>query len=322
MKLKYNPITFVLEKSDETTKLNLLEFLGLIEMSEAKELILKLLKTQMANGGFPSRFDPKTASVKETCRTSVLLLRCGIPADKLNIQAAVNFLLKHQRENGGWSENPELNIPKEIVELSNKESVTWITADVIDLLRKVGLGSEKACLKALNWLREIQSRDGGWFMFEGNGFEGSDPDSTARITFLMKEVYGENDPVYLKGRQLTEKILDEVAKDAERGYYVAPNGEKRTNDIYHLTHLFLASLVDTKKRIESSCDLNDKRIKGIMKAIINTQCTDGGWRPFWSNESDPIYTVLALKLLYWTSTLKTKELKVWIKTSCGIRWKL
>lgn len=315
MKMKYNPIRFVLEKGDETTRLDLLEFLGLLNSNEAMGLILNLLKTQMANGGFPSKFDPKIASIKETCRTSVLLLRCGIPVDRLNIQAAVNFLLKHQRENGGWSENPELSIPKEIVELSNEKSITWITADVIDLLRKTGLGSETACLKALNWLRTIQSRDGGWFMFEGNGFEGTDPDSTARIVFLMKEVYGENDPVYVKGRQLTEKFLDSVAEDAERRYYVAPKGEKRTNDIYHLTHLFLAPLVDTEKRIESGCDLNDKRIKGIMNAIINAQCKDGGWRPFWSNESDPIYTVLALKLLYWTSTLKTKELKAWIKTS-------
>ena len=313
MKLKFNPISFVLEKGDETTKLDLLEFLGLLHLSEAKELILKLLKTQMDNGGFPSRLDLKIAGIDRTCRTSVLLLRCGVLVDELNIQAAVNFLLKHQRENGGWSENPELSIPKEIVELSNEKSVTWITADVIDLLRIVGLGSEKACLRALDWLRECQREDGGWFMFEGNGFEGSDPDSTARITFLMKEVYGENDPVYLKGRQLTEKFLDKLAEDAERGYYVAPNGKKRTNDIYHLTHLFLAPLVDTEKRVKSNCDLDDKRIKKIMKAIINTQCKDGGWRPFWSNESDPAYTVLALKQLNWTSTIKTEDLKAGIK---------
>jgi len=311
MKLKYNPIRYVLEKGDETTKLDLLEFLGLLDSSEAKESILTLLKTQMANGGFPSRLDPKTAGVKETCRTSILLLRCGIPVDRLTIQAAVNFLLKHQRENGGWSENSELSIPKEIVELTNEKSVTWITADVIVLLRKVGLGSDKACLRALNWLRESQMEDGGWFMFEGSGFEGSDPDSTARIMFLMKEVYGENDAVYLKGKRLTERFLDKVAEDAERGYYVASNSEKRTNDIYHLTHLFLTPLVDTEKRIESSCDLNNKRIREIMRAIINTQCKDGGWRPFWSNESDPLYTVLALKLLKWSTTLKTEELKAY-----------
>ena len=311
MKLKYNPISFVLEKSDETTKLDLLEFLGLLHLSQAKELTLDLLKTQMANGGFPSRLDPKIAGIRETCRTSILLLRCGIPVDKLNIQAAVNFLLKHQRENGGWSENPKLSIPKEIVELSNEKSVTWITADVIGLLRNVGLGRKKACLRALSWLRECQCEDGGWFMFEGSGFEGSDPDSTARITFLMKEVYGENDAVYLKGKRLTEKSLYKVAEDAERGFYMRPNSEKRTNDIYHLTHLFLSPLVDTQERVQSCCDLNDKRIKKIMRAIAITQCGDGGWRPFWSNESDPIYTVLALKLLIWTSTIKAEELRAY-----------
>lgn len=233
MTLKHDSVGFILKRGDDYTKLHLLEFLDLLDTKMAKDLVLTLLKSQMPSGGFPSKFDRQTEGVRETCRTALLLLKCEIPSHRLNIQPAVNSLLKHEREDGGWSENPELSIPEHIIELSNEKSVTWLTADVIKLLREVGLRNSEACQKALSWLRENQNEDGGWRMFEGGGFEGSDPDSTAQILFMMKEIYGENNPVYLKGKPFFEEHLDELARDAERGYYTAPSGEKRENDIYH-----------------------------------------------------------------------------------------
>jgi hypothetical protein len=32
-----------------------------------------------------------------------------------------------------------------------------------------------------------------------------------------------------------------------------------------------------------------------MEALIDLQREDGGWRPFWAEESDPVYTLLAIK---------------------------
>jgi hypothetical protein len=46
---------------------------------------------------------------------------------------------------------------------------------------------------------------------DGNG----DPDATVQITFLMGELYGKDDPIYLKGRELFERHLDECAQDVE-----------------------------------------------------------------------------------------------------------
>ena len=313
MKLKRDPIGFILRQGDDTTKLHLLEFLGLLDTKEAKELILSLLNNQMPNRGFPSRFNKKIAGITTTCRTALLLLKCGIPPDRLNIQSAVKFLLRLQREDGGWSENPKLTIPEKVIELSSKKSVTWLTADVIELLREVGLEKSEACRKALSWLRRVQNEEGGWFMFEGAGFEGSDPDSTAQITFLMKDVYGEDDPIYLESKKLFESFLDDVARDAERGYYLAANGEKRENDIYHLTHLLLSSLVDKNRRIEAGYDLNDERVKKIVGAIVDSQLDDGGWRPFWADKSDPVYTVLTLKLLASVDMLKIEDLRARVK---------
>ncbi len=182
MRLKHDPIGFILREGDDKTKLRLLELLELLDTKKAKELTLNLLKSQMPNGGFTSRFNREIAEVTKTCRTALLLLKCGIPQDCLNIQSAVNFLLSLQRDDGGWSENPKLTIPRKVIELSNEKSVTWLTADVIVLLREVGLAENEACKRALSWLRSIQSEAGGWFMFEGDGFEGSDPDSTAQIS--------------------------------------------------------------------------------------------------------------------------------------------
>jgi len=50
----------------------------------------------------------------------------------------------------------------------------------------------------------------------------------------MREIYGENDAAWLKGIKLFEGFLESVAMDAERGYYIASNGERRENDVYHL----------------------------------------------------------------------------------------
>jgi hypothetical protein len=113
----------------------------------------------------------------------------------------------------------------------------------------------------------------------------------------------------LKGKKLFERFLDDVARDAERRYYVAPNGEKRENDVYHLTHLLLSSLVDKNSRIEAGYNLSDERVKKIVEAIVDSQREDGGWRPFWVDKSDPVYTVLTLKLLASLGALKVKDLR-------------
>lgn len=309
IKLRCNPVEFVFQQGDEVTKLHLLQFLGMLETKKGKDLVLHLLKSQMPSGGFPCKFHEETEGVRETCRNALLLLKCGFPHDRLTIQSAVNYLLKNQRENGGWSENPELTIPEEVVELSTVQGVTWLTADIIELLRNAGLGKSDQCIKALNWLREMQNQDGGWPMFKEDGFRGSDPDSTAQILFMMKEIYGEDDVVWLKGIRLFEKFLDKVAIDVKRGYYTARNGEKRENDIYHLTHLLLSSLVDSKRRIEAGYNLNDVRVNKIVQAILKSQREDGGWRPFWTRESDSAYTVLTLKLLVWLDAVSPEELK-------------
>jgi hypothetical protein len=307
--LRYDALRFVLQRGDDVTKLYLLQLLDLMETKMAKDILLNLLKSQMTSGGFPSAFDAGKEGVRETCRNAFLLMSCGMPSDGLNVMAAVEYLLDEQRGTGGWSENPDLIIPKGVMELSTGKGITWLTTDIVRLLRMVGLGEKDPCTRALNWLREMQNQDGGWSMFKNDGFRGSDPDSSAQILFMMREIYSEDAPVWVKGVELFEKSLNKVALDAERGYYHDPSGKRRDLDIYHLTHVLLSSLVDSNGRIEAGYDLGDPRVKKIVDAIVRTQHEDGGWKPFWTEESDPTYTVLALKLLVWLGVPDLSELR-------------
>jgi hypothetical protein len=318
MKLKHDPFPLIFAQGDEATKLVCLEFFGLRGSPRAKEFLLDLIKQQRSDGAFPSSLDPENWGTRETVRNTLLLLNSGLPPKGVNVDSAVRFILGHQHPDGGWSENPSLVIPPEKVELSNEQGVTWITADVVELLRQVGMGECPECEAALEWLRAMQNQHGGWYSYYGSigdqrGSTG-DPDATAQITFLMGEIYGEDDPVYLRGRELFEAHLDECAQDVERGYRIRlRDGQREELDGYTLTHLLLSWLLDQPRRIQSGYDVSDPRVKQMMEALIEIQREDGGWRPFWSEESSPVYTALAVKVLVLGGMLVRDDLEDTVK---------
>jgi len=318
MKLKHNPFPLIFAQGDEATKLACLEFLGLTDSPRAKGCLLDLIKQQRSNGSFPSRLDPENWGMRETVRNTLLLLKVGLPTKGANVDSAVQFILSRQRPDGGWSENPSLDIPPWMVELSNEKSVTWITADVVELLRQVEMGECRECKTALEWLRAMQNRHGGWYCYSGSIGDQrdatGDPDSTAQITFLMGELYGEDDPVYLRGRGLFETHLDECVQDVDRGYRIRlRDGQREELDGYTLTHLLLSWLLDQPRRIQSGYDTSDPRVKRMMEALVGIQREDGGWRPFWSEESSPVYTALAVKVLVLSGMLARDDLEAAVK---------
>jgi hypothetical protein len=318
MKLKVNPFPPIFAQGDEATKLACLDFFGLSDSPPAKEFLLELIKLQRADGAFPSSLDPQNWGTRETVRNTLLLLEIGLPPKGVNVDSAVRFILRHQRPDGGWSENPSLVIPPEKVELSNERSITWVTADVVELLRQVGMGECRECEAALEWLRTMQNQHGGWYSYSGSigdqrGSTG-DPDSTAQITFLMGEIYGDDDPVYLRGRELFETHFDECVQDVERGHRIRlRDGQRVELDGYTLTHLLLSWLLDQPRRIQSGYDVSDPRVRRMMEALIGIQREDGGWRPFWSEESSPVYTALAVKVLALSGMLTRDDLEAAIK---------
>jgi len=310
MDFKYDPIPFIFAKGHPYARLCVLELAGLAKSPLGNGLLLDLLKTQNKDGGFPSKVDRNFSGMKESERLAFLLLRYGIPKDGLNLASCIKFILRNQTEDGGFKENSKLTIPEKIVELSNQKGVTWLTADIVDLLREFGLENTKACQIGIHWLRKMEISGGGWGLFEDE--EPIDPDSSAQITFLMRDLSGEEDPLYKRGIALYEEHLDQLAKDAEAGFYYR-RGQKEENDIYHLTHLLGQSFFFGKRSADAGYALKDQRVKKIVKAIIQTQREDGGWRPFWSKKSDLLYTGLVIKIFFWIGALKKRKIKSMIE---------
>jgi hypothetical protein len=310
MEFKYDPLPFIFEKGNSFTKLCVLEMVDLWKSALGNELLLDLLKTQKKDGGFPSMIDRKQSGVKETERTANLLLRCKMPKDGLALSSCMKFLLRHQTQDGGFHENPKLTIPQDVVDLSSQKGVTWLTADMVDLLRLVGQENTKACQKAINWLRRIELPEGGWSLFEED--QEVDPDSSAQVTFLMGDLLGKEDTLYKRGIVLYERHLQQRAEEAQTGFWDR-NGEEVENEVYHLTHLLGQSVFSGKRVAEAGYDFKDKRVKKIVGAIMSIQREDGGFRPFWAKHSDPLYTGIVLKILLWAKVMGKKSIRTMIE---------
>lgn len=306
MEFKHDPIPFIFSKGDAFTKLCVLEMVDLWDSPLGRELLLDILKTQGKDGGFPSSIDPNLGGVKETERVANILLRCKMPKDGLALASCMKFLLRNQTEDGGFRENAKLTIPPEVIDLSNQKCVTYLTADMVDLLRATGQENTRTCQKAINWLRRMELPEGGWGLFEGE--EQIDPDSGAQITFLMKDLLGAEDTLYKRGVELHEKHLDQRAIDAKEGFNFF-TGEKRENDIYHLTHLLGQSFFSGQRGADAGYTVKDKRVKKIAEAMVEIQREDGGFRPFWLKESDPLYAGLVLRIFLWIGAIKKSEVK-------------
>jgi len=312
--LKYDPFPLIFQGAD-TIKLACLEFFDLADSPQAKECLLKLIRQQLADGAFPSHLDPKKWGMDETVRNTLLMLKVGLPPEGVNVHSAVHFILSHQRPDGGWSENRALELPPERTWLSNRQSITWLTADVVVLLSQVGMGEGTECTAAVEWLRTMQSQQGGWPSLARDAGDqqndAGDPDVTAQITFLMGELFGQDDPAYLKGKKLFEGYLDECARDVARGYRIRwRDGEKEELDVYTLAHLLLSWWLDPLCRLQRGYDVSDARVKRMMEALVDIQRQDGGWRPFFAQESSPVYTFMALKALILSGALARSDLKV------------
>ena len=111
VKLKRDPFPLIFTHGDAMTQLACLAFLDLADAPQGNACLAKLLKQQRADGAFPSQLDPMTWGMQETVRHTLLLLKVGMPATGVNVNSAVRFVLRNQNPNGGWCENPALEIP-------------------------------------------------------------------------------------------------------------------------------------------------------------------------------------------------------------------
>ena len=313
MMLKRDPFALIFEQGDDATRLACLALFDLADAPQGNVCLAKLIQQQRADGPFPSQFDPEAWGMRETIRHTLLLRQVGVPATDVNVNSAVQFVLRNQNPDGGWCANPALEIPPQITWLSNELSITWLTADAVELLRSMGQGEHPRCQAALTWLRATQNRHGGWSSVARDVAEQEDdlgdPDATAQITFLMGEIYGQEDPIFQRGKRLFERHLDACAQDAERGYWIsARDGAREEIEVYTLTHLLLSSFVDAPRRLLGDYDVSDPRVRRILEVLVEIQSQDGGWRPFFLEESSPLYTMLAVKVLILSRAIPRDDL--------------
>jgi hypothetical protein len=318
MKLKYNPFPIIFLQGDDASQLACLDFLKQGNSPRARACLSALMEQQRFDGGFVSHLNSALWGIQETIKHALLILNVGILLEDSHIQNAVRFVLGKQRIDGGWCENPFLKIPYEQIWLSNQRSVTWLIANVIELLWQAEITEQSEYQGALTWLRNIQNPDGSWSSLateEGNHqVVPGDPDTSAQLTFLMGELFGEEDRQYITVKELFGRHLDECVVDVERGYRIGErDGERAEIDVYHLTHLLLSWYLDPPRRLRGGYDIHDPRVRRMMEMLINIQCQDGGWRPFRAQESFPVNTILALKVLVLSGMLVQEDLDIDIK---------
>lgn len=301
VELRYDPLPLIMNRGGPANVLAVLDEAGLLASSLAREYLLALISRQRPDGGFPSTWDAAQHGVRETERAVRRLLHSGLGPDTLNVAAALRLLLQVQRPDGGWSENPALKLPPTALALSTTVGVTWLTAEVVQTVQEAGADEmTEHYWRALDWLYGWHCSDGGWPALEGQ--DQPDPDSSALITFLLQDVYGENDPIVQQGRLYYERCLTRIAKDAQqRGYDV--RGERCGLDVYHLVDTVLEP-----RAAAAGYDVNDERVAHIVEAVVDIQRRDGGWRPFWLEESDPTYTAYTVRALVWVGALPREVL--------------
>ena len=140
MRLKHDPFPFLFAEGDSLTQLACLQFFGLEDSPVARDCVLRVIRNQRSDGAFPSQMDQKQWSMRETVRSTLLVLEVGLPPSGVNVESAVNLILRHQNRDGGWCENRALILPPDQTWMSAKRSMTWLTVYAIDLLRKVETG--------------------------------------------------------------------------------------------------------------------------------------------------------------------------------------
>ena len=298
MRFIYDPIKFVKENASTLSILKLLLCLDLGGTPKAGQLATELVSQQKSDGSWPISSNLDVGSPTITWQSTSLLLDTGFSADSQPIASALDYYRRTQREDGGWCEDKAVKIPKWMTWRTNSNSISYYTAQALILMDRVGLRNSDMFQRAEKWLRSIQEEDGQFRYWVGGNV---DWDATTGILFnTFRDLFGEDDSVFVRGKPRYEEYLSSHAEDARRGYRYFGK-ERKDNDIYHLTFLL------TESTARAGYTIEDKRVKAIVRAIYQTQRPDGGWK-FWEDKSDPTYSVDALRSLVWVGDLKKNEL--------------
>lgn len=192
--LKSVPIDWLLESDNPSVRFftmrDLLEYKSSdSDLIQARETLgnykvtQKLLSKQSSNGSWESKDKPYLPKYKSSYWQVMLLGMFGMTRKDLQIEKAVDHLLKFQQEDGGFvvfmdngaREEYEFvrkrNLAKKKVTPSFEEwapgriremELSCLTGNMALALIRLGYSEHQAVRDALQWLVEIQNVDGGW----------------------------------------------------------------------------------------------------------------------------------------------------------------
>jgi squalene cyclase len=209
MKVKRNPMPPFWEKANCWRKLKLLRSLGSIKTSIAIKYVDEMKQLRKDDGGFSKVLD-EASSITPTSEAIINLTKLNQDLDL--VQNAINFLWKMQKENGSWHENPSLAKDKVPFWSSTEKGVPILTADCIEAFVEVGYQNNRRVVKAVDWLKRMQSQTGMWLSLEATDPNDVEPDSTQRaISALLRFGLQKDSPIV---RNACDALENFILKDA------------------------------------------------------------------------------------------------------------
>jgi len=226
----------------------------------AQKYLREMSNLQQEDGGFSRTFDEES-SVTVTAEAVINLIRLNINQNSPSIQRPLRFLSALQKENGSWRENPKLSKDKIPFWSSSEKGVPILTADCIEAFVEAGYRDDKRVIKAVKWLKQMQSSTGMWLSLEDTDPNDTEPDSTQRaISALVKFGLPKNSPIIRNACVALENfILREATEWAKTHPPVWP---------------WIASLDGL---VVTGYTLENKAVHFALENILALQQKDGSW---------------------------------------------
>lgn len=252
-----------------------------LAISAPSDIIQSLLKDledqQNSDGGFPGRGSwdwikkrKNASATAETAESLYLLAKYNIESNIIN--KAINFLVEHQRKDGGWAENSELgrHIPDSVSWISSDRSVPWMTGVVAKALLHAKYSEWDVDLTKSFFLK-TQDNCGTWPYIVG---EQSSVEEFAGIHSIVEALLLMDIP---KSHSVIQKALAAVVK--ARSMW-------EENLLYASTALRLYWLLEY--------EISHPNVRNLIEYILSRQRLDGAWG---ENKPHPEGTAQFVQLL-------------------------
>jgi len=281
MELKYDAIAYIRQMGKAYHRLKLFLILG-NEDKEINSLLDEIKSLQNPNGSWPWRWERgNPGGVIETTNAIEVLSKFRIG----EVEQGISFIRSIQRNDGGWSENPELSgyIPKEWVFWRTDCSSAFFTGEALCALIISVFKDNPAIKKGFNYLQEAQNEEGGWPLNSDSQYVKTDAictNSAIRAFISMK-------------KSRVSSILKRALEAIESNY------EGWMKILYSRSEPGFATAI-----LESllTLDPENRYITELLDYLVGIQRQDGGWG--WKEEaSDPDSTLRCLEMLITTKTV-------------------